>query len=192
MKSTLFAADISEKDLELMGITAFGYISTLEIVFSQEVRRICEGNQCRNYGKTWACPPAVGTFEEYRAEISGYSSAFVFASVYRLENSFDLKGMMQGHRQFKDVCDRLHERLSGPCLLLSNEGCIRCRTCTYPDAPCRFPDRLFPSLEGYGILVNKLAEAAGISYQAGANTVTYFGIVCYHKEPHADAVPCAK
>ena len=47
MKSTLFAADISEKDLELMGITAFGYISTLEIVFSQEVRRICEENQCR-------------------------------------------------------------------------------------------------------------------------------------------------
>ena len=179
MRSSPFVTDLSGDELKLMGITSFGYIKTSEIVFSEEVRRICEGNQCRNYGKTWACPPAVGTFEECHSRCLSYSSALVFSSAYKLEDSFDLEGMAQGHRQFKAVCERLCERLAPPYLLLSNEGCVRCKTCTYPEYPCRFPERLFPSVEGYGILANELAKTAGIPYNSGTNSVSYFGLVCY-------------
>ena len=174
-----FVADISEYEFSQLGVSSFGYIKTSEIVFSEEVRHICEGNQCRNYGKTWACPPAVGSFDACRRRCLTYSSAFVFASEYKLEDSFDFDGMVQSHHRFKNVCDRLYEQLIPPFILLSNEGCIRCNTCTYPAEPCRFPDRLFPSLEGYGILVNELAKAAGISYTSGKNSVSYFGLVCY-------------
>jgi len=161
------------------GITAQGILPTAEIEFSPEVRRLCEGNACRNYGKTWACPPAVGSLEECRARILAYPAALVFSSVYPLEDSFDFEGMAAGHRAFKAVCDRLFDRLPRPVLLLSNEGCSRCASCTYPNAPCRFPDRLFPSLEGQGILVNRLAQKAGLRYHNGENTVTYFGMACF-------------
>ena len=87
--------------------------------------------------------------------------------------------MGRGHREFKELCDRLGESLERPFLLLSNEGCIRCKSCTYPDAPCRFPDKLYPSLEGYGILVTELAKKAGLNYNGGANTVSYFGMLCF-------------
>lgn len=173
-----------EKKRKDIGITSFGVISTDKIVFSEEVRKICAGNQCRNYGKTWACPPAVGTFEECRDKCLQYSSAMVFASVYQLEDSFDFEGMQEGHREFKRVCDRLFDRIDFPCLLLSNEGCRRCQTCTYPDAPCRFPEKLFPSLEGHGILVNELAKSAGVPYIAGANTVSYFGMLYFEPKLH--------
>ena len=179
MRRSPFLTDISADELRQIGITSFGYIKTAEIVFSREVRHICEGNQCRNYGKTWACPPAVGTFEECRRKCCSFSSAFVFMSTYELEDSFDFDGMVRGHRQFKAACDRLYERLAHPFLLFSNEGCIRCKTCTYPAEPCRFSDRLFPSLEGYGILVTELAKTAGIPYRSGTNSVSYFGLVCY-------------
>lgn len=179
MKKYPFLKDVSDNELTQIGITSFGYISTAEIVFSEEVRHICEGNQCRNYGKTWACPPAVGTFEECRRKCISYSSAFVFASSFQLEDSFDFDGMMKGHQHFKEVCDRLYELLAHPVLLLSNEGCIRCKKCTYPAYPCRFADKLFPSLEGYGILVNELAKSARIPYSFGGNSVSYFGLVCY-------------
>lgn len=179
MKSSPFLTDYSFDELRQIGITASGCTKTAEIVFSDEVRHICEGNLCRNYGKTWACPPAVGTLEACRAKCLSYSSAFVFMSTYQLEDSFDFDGMIRGHRQFKAVCDRLYERLAQPFLLLSNEGCIRCKTCTYPSEPCRFPDRLFPSLEGYGMMVNELAKSAGIPYCSGSNSVSYFGLVCY-------------
>jgi len=179
MRETPFAAGTVGEDLAELGITEFGFISTEEIVFSPEVRQLCEGNLCRSYGKTWACPPAVGTYEECRQTLLGYRRAMVFAARYPLEDSFDLEGMQAGHREFKAVCDRLYERLEKPFLLLSNEGCHRCAACTYPNAPCRFPERLFPSLEGYGMLVNRLAQSAGIPYVGGANTVSYFGMVCF-------------
>ena len=41
------------------------------------------------------------------------------------------------------------------------------------------PERLFPSLEGFGINVTKLAAASGLRYNNGERTVTYFGMVLY-------------
>ena len=175
----LFDKEITAEDLKQIGITAFVVIYTSQIFFSEEVRRLCEGNRCRNYGKTWACPPAVGTFEKCKGKCLAYAKALVFASAYPLEDSFDFEGMREGHHAFKEVCDRLYGMLKPPFLLFSNEGCIRCAQCTYPEAPCRFPEKLFPSLEGYGILVNDLAKAAGIPYRYGECSVTYFGMVCF-------------
>lgn len=114
---------LTSEALREIGITSFGVILTSEIAFSGEVRSYCEGNACRNYGATWACPPAVGTVEECRERVRRFERALVFASAYRLEDSFDFEGMAEGHRDFKAVCDRLYERCRGEFLLLSNEGC---------------------------------------------------------------------
>lgn len=66
-------------------------------------------------------------------------------------------------------------------LLLSNEGCIRCSDCTYPHYPCRFAEKLFPSVEGFGIRIDALAKSANIKYINGENTVTYFGLLLFRK-----------
>ena len=71
------------------------------------------------------------------------------------------------------------ERVGHHYLLLSNEGCGRCSQCTWPDAPCRFPEKLHHSLEGYGFIVSELANLAGIPYNGGPNTVTFFGALLY-------------
>lgn len=173
---------LKKSDLKEIGIHEYRQISTADIPFEQEIRKICEDNACRLYAKTWACPPAVGTVEECRARCLAYKTAMVFNAVYPLEDSFDYEGMMRGHSAFKDLCDRLYV-LAKPqlCqfLLLSNEGCNRCKNCTYPSAPCRKPELLFPSLEGFGINVSNLANRASIKYKNGENTVTYFGILLY-------------
>ena len=65
---------------------------------------------------------------------------------------------------FKDTVDRLADRIKPnfqEALILSNEGCGRCKTCIYPDAPCRFPDKLYPSIEGFGFIVSELAKLPG-------------------------------
>jgi predicted metal-binding protein len=144
------------------------------------VRKHCEGNVCRNYGTTWACPPAVGTVDECKTKCLSYSHALVFNQVFPLEDSFDFEGMRAGHAVFKQTCDKLYELVkpqTSDFLLLSNESCNRCEKCTYPDSPCRFPEKLFPSVESFGILVAGLAEAAKINYINGPNTVTYFGML---------------
>jgi hypothetical protein len=84
--------------------------------------------------------------------------------------------------RFKQTVDRFAEAIKplvSNGLILSNEGCGRCKVCTYPDAPCRFPDKLYPSIEGFGFIVSELANQAGIKYNNGPNTVTFFGAVVY-------------
>lgn len=160
------------------GVFQYGFVDTADIRFSQEVRGMCAVNTCRQYGKTWACPPAIGTVEECRARVQRYDRMLAFSVKYDLEDSFDYEGMVAGMQQFKETCRILHEGLRGQVedfLLLANEGCDKCEKCTYPDAPCRFPDQTHGALEGYGIFVSELAKQAGIHYINGANTVTYFG-----------------
>ena len=131
-------------------------------------------------------PPAVGTIEECRVRVARYDTMLLFSRVYRLEDSFDFEGMTEGMKDFKHLVDRLQDRLQGgtgtlpDLLLLSNEGCGRCAACTYPDAPCRYPQRLHHSLEGYGFIVSELAREAEVRYNNGACTVTYFGALLFH------------
>ena len=163
--------------IEGTGAERWGFLNTEEIPFDPQVRSYCEGNACRCYGTTWACPPAVGTPEDCRARCLSYRRMLVFSTAYPLAGPFDLEGMHRGLRAFKTVCDRVADRAKDivpDFLLLSNESCFRCASCTYPHSPCRFPQKLFPSIEGYGILVVTLAKRAGIPYGA-PGVVTYFG-----------------
>lgn len=166
------------------GMAQFGLICTGEIKTYSEIRDICSGNSCGNYGKTWACPPGSGTLEECREKLLEYKNAVVFSGKYDLEDCYDFNGMMQGHASFKKLCDIIHKRVSAlgqRHLLLSNEGCTRCEKCTYPDKPCRMPEWLFPSVEGYGINVSELAADAKIAYNNGVNTVTYLGVLLFEE-----------
>ncbi len=149
-----------------------------DLVYTEESRAYCAANKCRSYGATWACPPAVGTLEKCRAECESYSRFFLFARMYELEDSLDIEGMGDAHDDFQERVDALGEDLAGEkFLLLNNEGCTRCDECTYPDAPCRFPEKLYPSIEGYGFLVSALAKQAGIPYTGKPTELRYFGAV---------------
>ena len=97
---------LRDRDLKKTGISRYGFISTAEILFSDAVRKICENDTCRLYGRTWACPPAVGTVEQCRQRCLRYEKAMVFDAVYPLTDPFDYEGMTEGHRAFKKLCDR--------------------------------------------------------------------------------------
>lgn len=163
------------------GFTGVGPLEPAELRFEPWVREACRAG-CRSYNTNWACPPAVGTLEECRARCGRYAKALLLNRVYPLEDSFDYEGMREAMADFKRLADVFEERLrplTGEYLLLTNEGCGRCKSCTWPDAPCRAPEKLHHSLEGYGFNVLDLAKAAGLSYANGQDTVTYFGAIFY-------------
>lgn len=90
-----------------------------------------------------------------------------------------MKTGLFGFKANVDLFDQKVRAVSSNFLLLSNEGCGRGETYTYPQAECRFPDLLHHSIEGYGFLVNDLAIEAGVQYNYGANTVTFFARCCF-------------
>jgi len=172
-----------EKLVERSKFFETGYVSIENIQYHSEVRKICEGNGCGKYGTSWACPPATGTIEECRQRINKYEKMLLFSGKYEIEDSFDFEGMMNAGRKFRDKVNDFDEHVKqvlGEYTMLSIEGCDKCNDCTYPDAPCRFPELLHHSLEGYGLIVNELAVDAGMHYNNGANTVTYFGALLFN------------
>lgn len=172
-----------EKMLNIPGVFACGYVPINEIGFHDEIRDICKGNACRAYGTNWVCPPATGTVEECRTRVNSFERALLFNAVYELEDSFDIEGMDDARVEFKGLCDKVHDLFKDihpDHILLSNGGCTICEKCTYPTSPCRFPDRAYQALEGYGVIVSELAKTAGMKYINGKDTVTYFGMVLYN------------
>ncbi len=171
-----------EKYLENPEIFQYRLISSAEIPFSRAVVDMCKANRCGKYGTCWTCPPGVGELSQLESKIKSYKSACIFTCKYDLEDSFDFEGMLEGQKRAKLVLQSITDTLCNDgekFMALGCEGCGLCKKCTYPDAPCRFPEKAVPSVEACGINVVELAKKAGINYSNGANTVTYFCIILW-------------
>ena len=154
-------------------------ISPKDITFSENVRKACEVNYCGRYGKCWTCPPGAGDWQVLRDHFREYEHAFVFTTKYDLEDSFDVEGMDEARVQHEAVDKAILALLEGeePHELAGAGSCKICEKCTYPDAPCRFPDKARRSMEACGMDVVSLSKDCGIHYINGADTVTYFSII---------------
>ena len=158
------------------GFTNVARLDPATIELRKEVRAMCASGKCRMYGRSWSCPPACGTLEELRARISGYREGILVQTVGQLEDSMDGEGMMEAEAQHKAHFSDMHDLLlqDYPDLLAIGAGtCTRCKTCSYPDAPCRFPERMTSSMEALGMLVLDVCKANGLTYYYGPNTIAY-------------------
>lgn len=170
-----------ETKIAELPICAYAFLGIEDIPFKEEVRYICR-TECTRYGKSWSCPPAVGTVEECKKRCEPYTGGFLFTSMTEVPDLEDLEGMLSTRAEHEEITRRVRDVFQEEgeeVLVLSTESCAICKRCTYPDAPCRHPDRMFPSLEGYGILVTKLAERCGIPFLAEGNVVTWFSLILY-------------
>ena len=161
---------------------AFEYavISTSVINFSPELYKACEANACGRYNKSWTCPPASGTLEEQREKILAFSHALVFTTKGELEDSFDYEGMTEAKVVHDRLCAGIHEQFGSEYPFYGAGGCTICKPCAYPQ-PCRFPEKIFSSIEAAGINVTDLSRAGGIRYNNGKNTITYFSMILFNE-----------
>ncbi|MDR3602604.1 MAG: DUF2284 domain-containing protein [Desulfosporosinus sp.] len=170
------------REKESLNIQEYAFIKSSQIVFSDEVRMLCEKNACGMYGTSWACPPAVGSVERCREICSGFENAFLFTSLTHLTNMYNVKGWLEARIIHEEITDRVTQVFHAEfrnILTLSTEGCTVCKTCTYPAKPCRFPERMYPATEGFGILVTQLAQICNVKYNNGPNSLTYFSMILY-------------
>ena len=100
-----------------------------------------------------------------------------------MEDEFDGEAIEEAQtmqrERFLDYCSRLREK--GEVFLpMGSGGCgMQCAKCTYPDQPCRFPDKAFTSMEAYGLLVTDVCKSADTPYYYGRNTVTFTSCVLF-------------
>ena len=149
-------------------------VSTVEL--KPEVRKMCADNTCGQYGKRWSCPPGCGELEELRQRVARYKHGLLVQTVGQLEDDFDVETMMETEAAQKKNMFAMQEKLLAryPNALAIGSGCCtHCKTCTYPEAPCRFPEKQMASMEAYGMLVTEVCQKNGMKYYYGPCTLAY-------------------
>ena len=107
-----------EQQMAQLPIVQYEFFHTSQLVFSEKVRHICE-SECAQYGKSWACPPAVGPVDACRAHCLSYPHALLITSlseVTDIENLETTLATREEHealtRQVKDLFPPRGWRLS--------------------------------------------------------------------------------
>ena len=172
--------EILEEKLAELPLYCYQFFDPQELEFSQRVRWICE-HECPMYGKSWACPPGVGSVETCQEKCMRHKNCLMIATVTEVPDIADITQTLATRTDHEDITNQVggffREQGVEP-YILSTESCAICPKCAYPDAPCRHPDRMFPCVESYGIVATALAERNGIEFYNG-NLVTWFSVLCY-------------
>lgn len=170
-----------EEQLAELPLLQYEFFSPAELEFSDRVRYVCE-NECPMYGKSWACPPAVGSVEECRARCLSFGHALLISTITEVSDIANIEETLATRAPHEEITREVHalvKQQSENTMVLSTEACAHCENCSYPDAPCRFPNRMYPCVESHGIVVTSLAENYGIDFLAGGNIVTWFSIIFF-------------
>lgn len=170
-----------EAGLKELPLLQYEWFRPDELTFSTRIRQVCE-NECPMYGKTWACPPAVGPVSQCREICLGYERALLISTVTEVRDIADMEETLATRAEHEAITRQTAQLLrdcgAAAVYVLSTEACALCKHCTYPDGPCRHPEHMFPCVESHGIVVTDLAERYGIEFLAG-NAVVWFSLLFY-------------
>lgn len=174
-----------DKALELARMAGFEHSAALNVsalVLRPEVRQMCAADRCERYGRSWSCPPACGTLETLTKRFSHCTEGVLVQTEAKLADSFDFEAMAKAEKLHKSRFDTLARQmklLDKSCIPLSAGSCTRCRKCTYPTKPCRYPAKLYYSMEACGLLVADVCTASGLKYKYSDNSMVYSSCVLF-------------
>lgn len=160
-------------------------IAPAKLVCSNSFRAYCEDNLCGFYGKCWSCPPDVGEIEVLTAQLRNYEHIVIYQVISPVEDISNQEEIYAAGERLSATSQKLQSllrsALNKPFLHLGG-SCHLCPECTkLYNEPCRYPDKLLPSLSAYGVDVCKTCEGTSLSYMNGENTITNFGMILFNE-----------
>ncbi len=165
------------------GFSHAGMLDTATLKTLPEVREMCAVNRCGKYGASWSCPPGCGTIEELEARMHRYSKGIIVQTVGVMEDDFDYEAIVDTEQRHRENLEKFTPVVLAQfpnAFPMTAGSCSRCEKCTYPEAPCRFPDKVFPSMEACGLMVNQVCKDNGMKYNHGRHTISFTS--CYLTE----------
>lgn len=147
---------------------------------------MCSADACKRYGRSWSCPPYCGSIEAQENRMRLFEKGILVQTTGQMKDAFDMDKIRETealHKRRFDTLIRQMKLLSiGRMMPMGSGACTRCKACTCPEKPCRFPDKLYPSMEACGLQVSQTCEAAGLGYNYGENTITFTACVLLHDD----------
>ena len=173
-----------EQQLSALPLYVYTYIDPQSLDFTERVRYICK-EECPMYGKTWACPPGVGTVPECKEKCLTYNSCLLIGTITEVIGEPSMEQSLSTRPEHEALTNQVREffREQGvEPYILSTEACNVCQRCAYLDGqPCRLPERMHPCLESHGINIIPTLEENGLDFQYGNNIVTWYSLLFFNE-----------
>ena len=162
------------------GFEHVGQLNMSALKFMPEIRKMCNSKDCRMYGNSWKCPPAIGSLEDVAKKASSFKNGIIMQTVGQADE-FDMDAMIAAESIHKSRFATVLRYLKGKgdSMPMAAGACTICKKCTYPKSPCRYPGKAVPSMEAYGLWVSKVCEQSGIRYNYGKGTISYTSCVLF-------------
>lgn len=174
-----------EKQLAELPVYVYAWVDPTTLEFSDRVRWVCQ-HECSMYGKSWACPPGVGTVEECQKKCLRYNGCLMISSLTEVEDISDLEATLATRTDHEALTDQVGEilrRAGAEPYILSTEACAICPRCAILDGkPCRHPEKMHPCVESQGINIIPTLERNGLEFQYGENVVTWVSLLLFQED----------
>lgn len=175
--------ELLEQQLSELPLYTYFYIDPAQLEFSDRIRYICQ-EECPRYGKSWACPPGVGSVAECKAKCLGYKECLVIGTITECRDIADIDETLATRPDHEAVTDQVQQLLRDMGVepyILSTDSCAICENCTFPEGKsCRHPDRMHPCIESHGINIIPTLEENGLEFQYGGNIVTWYSMLFFN------------
>ena len=173
-----------EKQLSELPLYVYFYIDPKSLEFSDRIRWICQ-NECPMYGKSWACPPGVGSVAECTEKCLQYSDCLVVGTITELDDISNMELSLATRPEHEAITGQVRQMFREQGIepyILSTEACAVCERCAIEDGqPCRLPDRMHPCVESHGINLIPTLEENGLDFQYGNNIVTWYSLLFFNE-----------
>ena len=174
--------ELLEEKLSELPLYIYDCIDPKELEFNNRIRWICE-HECPMYGKSWACPPGVGSVPVCKGKCLSYENCLMISTIVEVADIADMEETLATRPEHEAVTNEVGailEELGVKPYILSTEACTLCERCAILDGEkCRFPETMHPCVESHGINVVPVLESRGLEFQFGANVVTWISLLFF-------------
>ena len=171
-----------EQQLSQLPLYIYSHIDPKALEFSDRIRWICE-NECPMYGKTWACPPGVGSVNLCKAKCLSYENCLMISTITEVMDISNMEETLATRPEHEKITNQVRDllrELGATPYVLSTEACTLCERCAILDGqPCRLPGKMHPCVESHGINLIPILEENGMEFQYGSNIVTWVSLLFY-------------
>lgn len=171
-----------EEMLSALPLYTYTLIDPTSLEFSPRIRYICSA-ECPMYGKSHACPPAVGTVEDCKARCLSYKNCLLIGTITECEDISDIEETLSTrgpHEELTNQVQAYFQQQGVQPYVLSTEACALCERCAYLDGkPCIHPQRMHPCLESHGINIIPVLESLGLDFHYGGNIITWYSLLFF-------------
>ena len=173
-----------EAQLAELPLYVYTYIDPKSLDFSDRIRYICK-TECPMYGKTWACPPGVGTVPECKEKCLRYDSCLLIGTITEVVGEPSMEQSLATRPEHEALTNQIRELFREQGIepyILSTEACTVCERCAYLDGePCRLPERMHPCLESHGINIIPTLEENGLDFIFGLDVITWYSLLFFNE-----------